>query len=593
MLLHQVHAVSHAASSPVLPSGFEARLADFAVELGAAAGEPSGSRRLSALESASYSVLGHDLAKVTRGRAERVSMAVRLVRWLASPEKQPTSFADAAAGYCRNGAFVDWARLALAGGDELAPLSAAYSDLLTVVRSRRERENETFATLLRSWNVTPTAGASVVPIERIRDDVVLGIAEKAPVLLLVMDGLSLAVFRELEPDLLSAGWSEMLPNETSQSCCGVAMLPTVTEISRASLLCGKPARGGASVERAGFADHPRLKTVGKAGQPPILFHKGDLSEGGSLSPTVRETVGTVGRRVVGIVYNAIDDHLDGSDQLRLRWTLDDLRLLRPILHEARNAGRIVIVTADHGHVLDAGTETAAGGDGDRWRSADGRPVPGELEFAKGRVRTPQDQPIVVLPWSERLRYATRKNGYHGGASPQEVLVPLAVLSAVGQLSGWTPAPPLQPEWWDEAPTEVKVPSPVVRRSPPAQRRPVSNQPTLFDVAPAKPVPPATASWVDRLLVSATYSSQKQLAARGAPRDEDVRRMLDGLVERGGKLGQTALAQKLGVPQVRIRGLIMAVRRVLNVDQSAVLDIEEGSGMVVLNRDLLDKQFDLK
>ncbi len=139
---------------------------------------------------------------------------------------------------------------------------------------------------------------------------------------------------------------------------------------------------------------------------------------------------------------------------------------------------------------------------------------------------------------------------------------------------------------------IAPPAPV-RRPVPVPRRPVVDHPTLFDFAPAKPEPPTAGHWVDRLLASPTYASQKQLAARGAPRDEDVRRMLDGLAERGGKLGQTALAQKLGVPLVRIRGLIMAVRRVLNVDQSAVLDIEEGSGMVVLNRDLLDKQFELK
>ena len=39
----------------------------------------------------------------------------------------------------------------------------------------------------------------------------------------------------------------------------------------------------------------------------------------------------------GVVYYANDDHLDGPDQLRLRWSLDDLRLLGPILREARSA----------------------------------------------------------------------------------------------------------------------------------------------------------------------------------------------------------------------------------------------------------------
>ena len=36
---------------------------------------------------------------------------------------------------------------------------------------------------------------------------------------------------------------------------------------------------------------------------------------------------------------------------------------------------------------------------------------------------------MVAAWSEHVRYATKRVGYHGGVSPQEVLVPIGVLAA--------------------------------------------------------------------------------------------------------------------------------------------------------------------
>ncbi|RJF84726.1 hypothetical protein D3877_09540 [Azospirillum cavernae] len=59
------------------------------------------------------------------------------------------------------------------------------------------------------------------------------------------------------------------------------------------------------------------------------------------------------------------------------------------------------------------------------------------------------------------------------------------------------------------------------------------------------------------------------------------------------MSRTALAQRMGIAQVRLGSVIMAARRVLNVDQVQVLEIEEASGTVVLNRARLDTQFELK
>jgi len=99
--------------------------------------------------------------------------------------------------------------------------------------------------------------------------------------------------------------------------------------------------------------------------------------------------------------------------------------------------------------------------------------------------------------------------------------------------------------------------------------------------------------VAKLLVSAVYASQRQLAARVALPDEQMRRLLVSLDERGGKLSRAALAQRLGIPELRLGGVLSAARRLLNVDQFPILVAEEISGTVEFNRTLLDEQFGLR
>jgi hypothetical protein len=74
----------------------------------------------------------------------------------------------------------------------------------------------------------------------------------------------------------------------------------------------------------------------------------------------------------------------------------------------------------------------------------------------------------------------------------------------------------------------------------------------------------------------------------APADADLRSLLEALAARGGKLSKAALAQRLGMPAMRINCFVNAAKRVLNVDQAAVLD--ETAATVELNRELLARQF---
>ena len=57
---------------------------------------------------------------------------------------------------------------------------------------------------------------------------------------------------------------------------------------------------------------------------------------------------------------------------------------------------------------------------------------------------------MVVPWSERLRYGAKKNGYHGGVTPQEMLIPISMLWPKLQVpEGFEELPVELPSWWTE------------------------------------------------------------------------------------------------------------------------------------------------
>lgn len=596
-LLRDLRVPQFAHSSDLLPAALDQRMQDYALALSAHVAEPT-EANLAQVERQADRVLRHTLMAAQPPRAERVGMARRLARWLLTAPRSVASLPSAVAWQSDEGAFVDWARFRLLGGDEIPELSQAYGACREALIARRNKFAKPFAQALIEWNANqPSVDGRLVPVESVLEHVVAPIAAAHPTLLLVMDGLSISIFRELFARSASHGWAEMVPSDLGQPLVGVAALPTVTEVSRASLLCGRLTLGAAAQERSGFATHAALLAHSRAGAPPRLFHKGDLADATNLAPEVRAAIADPHQRVIGVVYNAVDDHLSGPDQLHQRWTLEDLRLLLPLLREAREARRVVVVTADHGHLLEDGTtQVGNGSESDRWRPGTDSRAPHEVAVSGGRVVTGDGSNTVVCLWGESTRYGGRKNGYHGGLSPQEVTVPLSVMVPLGMnLPGWTPAPPAQPEWWELPPIpKSKEAKPAVAQPVrPAGRKPSAQvgQPQLFEETELPPAPaPAAPDWIGALLSGTIYASQRQLAARVALPDEQMRALLSALSERGGKLSRAALAQRLSLPEIRLGGMLSAVRRMLNVDQAPVLVVDEAAGTVELNIALLQQQF---
>lgn len=606
-ILGEVGAESFAYLSDTSPLGFDLRLASLGKQLTETLSNPH-LPNMERLSSARQSVLEHDRAHSEQRRLERISMAMRLVRWLAHVGKtiaQSRSLAEAIASQNAEGSFVDWARLALRSGDPVRELSEAHAKLFEKVTAVREQQAQQFALLLKEWTASGSTGDRIVPVEHVLESVVTPLASHAPVLLVIIDGMSLAVCRELVTALVKHDWVVLSRDgQEAGVMTGLATIPSVTEASRTSLLCGQLRRGSADDERAGFAAHPGLLAHCRNGSPPVLFHKPSLRENtdDGLANEVRQAITSSHRRIVGVVVNAVDDHLLKGDQIDTRWTRDEIKVLPALLHEAKTAQRLVILLSDHGHVLDAQTEGKLDEGGERWRLPTRAPEERELQLSGTRVLL-TDAGTLIAPWSERLRYGVKKNGYHGGISPQEMIVPIVVLSSHGPYpDGWTEAPVDTPVWWDEP-----VPEEEVKALPPPVLAPIPHPQgfgPLFDFvqkeasgksqpeeAKASPVE-VHSEWIQTLLTSPLLSAQKKLAGRTVPVDEVFLKLLTALDRRGGKLTTTALARAMEYSPMRLPGLIAILQRILNIDGYAVLTRDEASDTIELNRELLCRQFDL-
>lgn len=367
----------------------------------------------------------------------------------------------------------------------------------------------------------------------------------------------------------------------------VAAVPTVTAVSRASLLSGRLASGDQEVERAAFPEHPALRAA-SPGAPPRLFHKRDLGVAqGRIAPQVRDAVLDTDVRIVGVVVNAVDDHLAKGGQLRLAEGLAGVKPLRWLLEAAAEAGRVVVLTSDHGHVREFGSAVRpAPGAGERWRHAEPPASEDEVEIVGPRVLRGAGR--VVAAGVEGLRYnPVEKHGYHGGATPQEVLCPLAVLApAAVTLAGWRPRPLQAPDWWD--PAAAVPPLPELPREPEAAVD-ADGQPTLF-AAPGVPQPSLPIDgWIGELLASPVLAEQRRLAGRTALDDDDLAAFLRLLDAAGGVAPAAALSRATGLPAGRLRSKLEALRRMLNVDGYPVL-ILEADGTARLDRGLLAAQF---
>ncbi len=97
--------------------------------------------------------------------------------------------------------------------------------------------------------------------------------------------------------------------------------------------------------------------------------------------------------------------------------------------------------------------------------------------------------------------------------------------------------------------------------------------------------------ITALLESDTYQAQLGLLGR-KPRQEHVEKALAALLEAGGTLPVTALAQRSGQQPTRGSGFAAVLRQLLNYDGVQVLETLPDGRTVRLHPDLLRLQFGL-
>lgn len=575
--------------SSLLAGGLVARRAAFAKAIEAFVQKRHDERRPEAVEQTAAALESHQVfSRRARfaGARRRVRDAVRLARWLAREPDSASTLEAAARQYQDHGAWADRARHVLLAGEGDAEFTKAFAALAEAALAVRERENREFATRLQSVCAGSESAGAVILLESVMANVVAPLAEKAKVLLIVMDGMSHPVFQQIAESLVAR---RTLDRQTPASVDAwppvLTPLPSVTEVCRASLLSGALARGGQNVERDGFeglaAQHKWRATATAKG---ILFHKGDLEmSGGGLASALRDSM-VSGMRVVAAVVNAVDDQLGKGDQLRPQWSLETVPVLEQLVSLAEVERRVIVLVADHGHVVDLGHTEKRGSDqtNERWCAGDRAPMDDEVAVTGNRVVA---DGAIIVPCGERVRYVARKAGYHGGATAQEVIAPLAVFVPVNvTLDGWSSESLEPPAWWTgeaERPTGRPVVAPAV---------PITTETTLFEAAITPAAPSQVAEWIEQLLSSKMYESQRAVAGRTPPTPAEVRAILDALDQAGGSLTFDALRTRVRTPDLRLRGQIVAISRMLNIDGFVAFEIDQGSKTVRLNLETLRAQF---
>ncbi len=601
-LARQFGAEAAAAASPLLPSGLEARFT--------AAGIALGSRRLPSIAEAVQSLENHQLAKDHLERLRRVRMAQRLTRWLAT-EPDPT-VDTVAAGIDRQIGEIAWADRALdyleAGGDDDPGLRLAYQSIGSRVRNVRREFDREFAVALQNWTAAGTEPGRMLTVETFLTRVVRPVASARRVLLIVIDGMSAAIATELAFELRkSFAEFDPLPDGHPRRRAMAAALPTLTAVSRTSLFAGALMLGDQNVESKLFAHHAFWKP-----RKAAVFYKDDLRAGPGerFGPELEEALRDEESHVA-VVLNTIDDRLAKESKFGdAKWELREIGDLRDLLNAATALNMAVLITSDHGHIVDrhdAKVDSAEPASA-RHRlpaTAHDRLADQEVALHGPRVVCPEPGAAIVALWDSESRYTARKAGYHGGVSLAEVTIPILAFLPFGVESpkDWEELGGQQPFWWtnDSDETELEV-LPPRKRTKQVERKvqDIAREQMILDLpatpakSPADVAPPASQrsreDLVAQLLAAPMFEVQLEQLARkpkSAKLEKAIRALLDG------PQPVTALAQRVGDPPSRAYGFAAILAQLLNVDGAQVLETMGDGRTLRLHVALLRQQFDLR
>jgi len=527
-----------------------------------------------------------------------LAMAERLAGFLASPDPGALGLAELSAAYRDEASWVDRALARIGEGESEPSLGGAYQRLAAAVRERRDRLNARFGEAVAAE--ISTDGAGVRSLERVLAEVVDPLVKAGTrVLLVVLDGMNWSIAHAIFEWIgRRAALDRVTGDRGGKWKPLLSPLPSITTVARASLLCGELAEGGQNVEQSGF-----LAAAGRFGWKTgsgkgILFHKAGLEGPDRIDVGIRKSIGDERLDVVAAVVNAIDDQLSTNGQLRPEWTERDLPILKELVDAAEIERRAIVIVADHGHVVDVpgADKVLAEGSGDRWRSAIDPPRPGEIEVSGPRVVLPERGGPIVVPFDDRTRYTGRKAGYHGGASPQELVCPMAVFAPIVSSNRlptvWTAEVVPAPAWWSGRVSEASAG--IVAEVPPSDAADAIKAVAAGDRPQRRASGPTGGiAWVADLVASETFLMQQKRAGRRAIDSARVQEVLERIVRAGGSVGMEELAVSLDTTTQRLRSQITAIVQILNLEQYLVLEFNETANRIALNEGLARRQFGLE
>jgi len=294
---------------------------------------------------------------------------------------------------------------------------------------------------------------------------------------------------------------------------------------------------------------------------------------------------------VAVVLNNIDERLKDVAFPAQGWDLDSLQPIGALLDAARQAGRAIVITADHGHVLDRNAEhRSSDGGGERYKNGSVSHHVDEVVLTGSRVLDSEGKPggTVTMPWAEQVQYGTKRNGYHGGLTPQELLVPLAVFVSGSTGEDWPAVTFSPPDWWRHAaPIELPkaAPAPAPKRPP---KQAAVDDARLFDVDAGDTGQLAVDAEWDESILSALADLRPPSVRLN---DDEVRRLLRSLDSFGGAaVSEDRLADMAGLPVARIGRYVAQLQQLVNIDGYGV--VTSVNGEVRLDRILLETQLGL-
>jgi hypothetical protein len=185
---------------------------------------------------------------------------------------------------------------------------------------------------------------------------------------------------------------------------------------------------------------------------------------------------------------------------------------------------------------------------------------------------------LALAWQEGLRYTGAQRGYHGGASVQEVVTPLLVLTrrshqdlrAGGRFQA---LPTSAPGWWR---WEGACEAPAPRTAAAA---------LLLERAPQE-----APAWVEALLEHPLYKAQ----VRGGLEAEQVRRLLSPLRRAGARweVHLSEVARALELPEGLTRPMVEGLCSRLELDGARLLWLDRMDERLKLEVSVLRSRFGL-